>query len=124
MKVIYNGDLKSNARTLRKGMTEAEIKLWYAIRMNQLEGFQFYRQRIMGNYIVDFYCPGAKLVIEVDGSQHYESQQIEEDKKRDRYLNIRGFKVLRFNDNEVLTNIEGVLESILENIRDQVKKSL
>jgi very-short-patch-repair endonuclease len=99
-------------------MTDAEIKLWAVIRMKQLEGFQFYRQRIIGSYIIDFYCPKAKLVIEVDGSQHYESEQIEEDRKRDDYLKIRGFKVLRFNDNEVLTNIEGVLENILENIQD------
>jgi very-short-patch-repair endonuclease len=99
-------------------MTDAETRLWSVVRMKQLKGFQFYRQRIIGSYIVDFFCPKAKLVIEVDGSQHYESEALEADRKRDKYMKTRGFKVLRYNDIEVLKNIEGVAESIIENMKD------
>jgi very-short-patch-repair endonuclease len=68
----------------------------------------------LGNYIVDFYCPSAKLIIELDGGQHYSDSGIIKDKIRDRYLNNLGFKVLRFSDNEILTNIDGVLEHLFE----------
>ena len=116
--IIYSSELKKHAQDLRKNMTDAEIKLWSAIRMKQLKGYQFYRQRVIGNYIVDFFCPRAKIVIEVDGSQHNEISAIENDRKRDKYMEIRGFKVLRYNDVEVLNNIQGVAESILSSMKD------
>jgi very-short-patch-repair endonuclease len=97
-------------------MTDAERYLWSKVRRRQLKGCQFFRQRIIGNYIVDFFCPRAKLVIEVDGSQHYSSNMTEADKKRDEYLERRRLKVLRFTDTDVLKNPEGVVETILENI--------
>ena len=84
--------------------------------MKQLNSCQFYRQKTIGNYIVDFYCPGAKLVIEVDGSQHYSEEMMEKDRVRDEYMRNHGLKVLRFDDIGVLTNIEGVVENILENM--------
>jgi len=92
------------------------IKLWSKLRLKQLNGYQFYRQRVIGNYIVDFCSPMLKLVIEVDGSQHYTNEGIAADKIRDSYLQDCGFKVLRYNDYEVLTNIEGVFENILVNL--------
>ena len=75
-------------------------------------GYQFYRQRAIGNYIVDFYCPKAKLVLEVDGGQHYSDEQIEIDKKRSSYLNKLGLKVMRFTNLDVLNNIDVVLDEI------------
>jgi very-short-patch-repair endonuclease len=114
--IIFNSELKKYARELRKGMTDAENKLWSVIRLKQLNGLQFYRQRIIGSYIVDFFCPQVGIVIEVDGSQHYTSEATESDRKRDKYMKARGFKVLRYDDNEVLTNIEGVFENIRSNL--------
>ena len=98
-------------------MTNAEILLWSVIRLKQLNGYQFYRQRIIDNYIVDFFCPRAKLVVEVDGGQHYSGETEESDKRRDEYLTSLGLRVLRFNDIDVLKNIEGVVGNILGNLK-------
>jgi very-short-patch-repair endonuclease len=103
---------------MRKNSTDAEIRLWPALRLRQLNGFQFYRQRIIVNYIVDFYCPKVKLVIEVDGWQHYHGKTKATDLKRDEYLKQIGIKVLRFSDTDVLTNISGVVENITNNIEN------
>jgi very-short-patch-repair endonuclease len=108
----FNRKLKGTARALRRNMTDAERLFWMKVRKKQLKGHQFYRQKNLGNYIVDFYCPAAKLIIEIDGSQHYSETGINKDKIRDRHLNDLGFKVLRFLDNEILTNIDGVLEHL------------
>ncbi|MBI4288319.1 MAG: endonuclease domain-containing protein, partial [Chloroflexi bacterium] len=119
----YNSKVKRYARELRRDMTDAERRLWSKIRMKQLNGYQFYRQRTIGDYIVDFYCPTAKLVIEVDGSRHDSLQGMEADRRRDEYPRKLGLKVLRFNDIDVLNNIEGVGEIILENMNDREWKS-
>ena len=110
----YNKNLKNFARYLRTNMTEAEKKLWSHIMKKQLNGLQFYRQKTIGNYIVDFYCPKRKLIIELDGGQHYQKTGQLYDKERDTYLNKLGLLVLRFSDREVYENIEGVLETILK----------
>jgi very-short-patch-repair endonuclease len=112
----YNHDLKENSRELRNNMTDAERRLWSNIRMRKINGYQFHSQKIINDYIVDFYCPKAKLVIEVDGSQHYSGEAVEKDRKRDEYLKSLGLNVLRFTDTDVLTNIEGVIYRILEEI--------
>ena len=91
-------------------MTEAERLLWEKIRGKQLKGYQFYRQKTIGNYIVDFYCPKAKLVIELDGGQHYTSEGRTKDWARDGYMKDIGLRVLRFSDKEVFENVQGVLE--------------
>lgn len=108
----YNKGLKQFSQQLRKNMTDAERRLWTRIRGKQLKGCQFYRQKTIGDYIVDFYCPGAKLVLELDGGQHYNEEGMEKDKIRDKYLADNGLQVLRFSDRDVLTQIEGVLEKI------------
>jgi very-short-patch-repair endonuclease len=108
----YNRDLKQRSRQLRKNMTDAERLLWAKIRLKQLKGYQFYRQKPVGDYIVDFLCPRAKLVVEVDGSQHLSDEAIEYDGTRDEYLNGLGLRVLRFTNSDVLTNIDGMVESI------------
>jgi very-short-patch-repair endonuclease len=118
--VLYNRNLKQFSRTLRKNSTDAEIRLWSKLKLRQLNGLQFYRQRIIVNYIVDFFCPKAKLIIEVDGGRHYFGKTHDADLKRDAYLKNLGFKVLRFSDRDVLTNIEGVVENILTNMVNNV----
>ncbi len=97
------------ARFLRRNMTNAEIKLWQKLKRSQL-GVRFRRQYSIPPYIVDFYCPAHKLIIEVDGGQHNDNQA---DQKRSEFLEARGNKILRFWNNEILDNIEGVLEKIM-----------
>jgi very-short-patch-repair endonuclease len=109
----YNPNLKHLARQLRFSMTDAENRLWQAIRKRQLNGFQFYRQKNSGEYIVDFFCPAANLVIELDGGQHYSDEGRVKDEKRDAYLKGLGLRVLRFSDREVFKELEGVLERVM-----------
>jgi very-short-patch-repair endonuclease len=90
----------------------SEALLWSKIRAKQLKGYQFYRQRIIGNYIFDFYCPKAKLVIEIDGGQHYSREGLEKDKAREDYIMEQKLKVLRFSDRDVFENLNGVVEKI------------
>ncbi len=112
----YNGSLKQLSRQLRDNMTDAEKRLWAKIRMKQLKGCQFYRQKPIGDYIVDFFCPRAKLVIEVEGSHHFSDEMTEYDTIRNEYLSSLGLRVIRFTNTDVLTHIESVVESIIENI--------
>ncbi len=108
----YDKGLKEFSQRLRIDMTDAEKHLWSRLRRKQLKGFQFYRQKIIGQYIVDFFCPMADLVIELDGGQHYEEAGKAKDRIRDEALNKMGLKVLRFSDREVLENMDVVLEKI------------
>ena len=94
---------------MRGALTDAELRLWRLLRDRRLNGIKFRRQVPLGPYIVDFLCVGAKLIVEADGSQHAESVR---DNVRDAYLANQGWKVLRFWNNEVLQNREGVLETI------------
>ncbi|MBN1444981.1 MAG: endonuclease domain-containing protein [Candidatus Omnitrophica bacterium] len=112
----YNRNLKKHAGVLRVNMTEAEKLLWSKIRKKQLKNFQFYRQKSIGNYIVDFYCPSANMVVELDGGQHYSVEGRAKDKIRDSYMKKAGLKVLRFSDLEVLKNLDSVLEVIWGNL--------
>ena len=114
--LYYNQKLKELSRNLRKNMTDAEKFLWAKIRGKQIKGLQFYRQKILGNYIVDFYCAKANLVVELDGGQHYTQDGKHRDSVREAYLSKQGLKVLRFSDREVFLNIEGVMETIWRNI--------
>jgi very-short-patch-repair endonuclease len=88
----YDYRLKIRARTLRRNPTDAELHLWHRLRRKQILGVQFYRQKTIGNYIVDFYAPAAKLVLEVDGGQHIESGQAKYDQLRTQYLEQQGLK--------------------------------
>lgn len=108
----YNTNLKYKARQLRKNMTDSGRMLWLRLRGKQLIGVQFYRQKPIGNYIVDFYAPKTKLVVEVDGSQHIKKSHAENDRHRDDYLSKVGLKVLRFNGRQVLKEIDAVVEVI------------
>jgi len=104
------------ARRLRKQATEAERRLWQRIRNRQLDGAKFRRQVPIGPYIVDFACLSKRIIIELDGGQHVEPEHSRRDVNRDRWLEERGFRVLRFWDNEVFTNLDGVLAVIREAI--------
>jgi very-short-patch-repair endonuclease len=114
----YDRKLKERSQQLRKNITSAETLLWSKIRIKQLKNRWFYRQKPIGEYIADFYCPGAKLVVEVDGGQHFDEEMIEYDKMRNEYMTGLGLSVLRFTNAEVLTNIEGVLEFIEKNMEE------
>ncbi len=104
-------DLTSISRKLRRNSTEAEKLIWKYLKTKHLGGLKFKRQEPIGNYIVDFVCFEKDLVIELDGGQH--AEQLEKDSARDIWLHSQGFKVLRFWNNEVFENIEGVLETIM-----------
>lgn len=102
---------RTKARQLRKNMTEAERRLWKHLRLRHFGGHKFRRQQPIGKYIVDFVCLEKKLIIEVDGGQH--TEQGGYDLKRSTLLEKQGFRVLRFWDNQVLKEIEGVKETII-----------
>jgi very-short-patch-repair endonuclease len=117
----YNTKLKQPARKLRTDMTDAERLLWSRLRGKQLLGVQFYRQKPLGLYIVDFHAPAAKLVVEVNGSQHFEEAGQVKDRQRDAYLESKGQKVLRFDNLQVLKETEAVRETILGVVGVRVK---
>ncbi len=119
----YNKNLKQHSKQLRENMTDAERRLWARVRMRQLKGYQFYRQKPIGDYIVDFYCPGAKLAIEIDGSYHLAGETIEYDRIRDDYLSSLGLRVLRFSNRDVLRNIEAVVKRIVEKMEAKIPLS-
>ena len=108
----YNQKLIINSRTLRSEMTDAELMLWRRVRFKQIRDLPFYRQKPLLKFIVDFYCPKAKLVIELDGSQHFEEAHRAADAERDAALTGAGLRVLRFDNRQVLKEIEGVMAVI------------
>jgi very-short-patch-repair endonuclease len=103
--------LRSNARALRKNSTDAERILWSELRDHRLHGFGFRRQVPIGNYIADFVCHPAKLVIELDGGQHFSDQSEAKDAARSAVIEAKGFQVLRFGNHDVMSNRGGVLET-------------
>ncbi len=110
MERIHNKDLVSTAKMLRKNMTREEKHLWYDfLRQNE---HKFIRQKILGYYIVDFYCAEAKLVIELDGAQHYEEKGLKNDEEQTRFLETYGLKIVRIPNREVNKNFDGVCEYI------------
>ncbi len=106
--------MKQKARELRKNQTISEAKIWHLVRAKQIAGLKFRRQHPIQPYIVDFVCLDKKLIIEVDGGQHADA--IEYDEKRTQFLESNGYKVIRFWNNDVLHNIEGVYEVILKHL--------
>lgn len=105
-----NQDLKKYAQALRKNQTREEGLLWYCFLSRY--PLRFRRQYIIGNFIADFYCHKAGLVIELDGSQHYDPQKMEYDRKRTEYLEAQGLKVLRFTNTDIQQRFRGVCEAI------------
>jgi very-short-patch-repair endonuclease len=112
---MYHKQVK-RARGLRRASTEAEKLLWQKLRARQLGGAKFRRQTPIGPYIVDFVSFEHRLVVEIDGGQHNMPQGRQHDLKRTAWLEAQGFRVLRFWNNQVLTNLEGVLERTLQEL--------
>lgn len=110
----YNATTLKQAKDLRANLTDAEQKLWQLLRNRQLEQYKFRRQQPLGPYIADFFCAEYGLIVEADGGQH--AERIAQDEKRTRYLESKGYRVLRFWNNEILQNPEGVGEMILATI--------
>jgi very-short-patch-repair endonuclease len=100
------------ARTLRKGMTDGERKLWHRLRANQVEGLRFRRQHPIGAYTVDFVCLEKRLIVEIDGEHHTEPAHIEHDRRRDLWLNSEGYRLVRIPSTDVFQNIDGVMDGI------------
>lgn len=118
MRPKHNKGLVKYAKQLRNEMTKEERRLWYeCLRRYPI---RFSRQKIIGNYIADFYCAKAKLVVELDGSQHYTEENIIKDSERSAYFESLGIKVIRFGDNEVNQNFEGVCLRMDEEVKRRV----
>ena len=115
MKISKNDRLLDYARTLRRGMTPQERKLWYLFLRKY--PVKIYKQRIVGPYIVDFYCASAKLVIEIDGSQHYDNEGKTQDAARSTYLQNLGLQVIRYSNADVNARFNQVCEDIHQNIQ-------
>ena len=114
-----DGHLFHFASTHRKGPTAAEKKLWSLLRNRQLNGFKFRRQHPISNFIVDFFCPECRLVIEVDGAYHDEKTQAEYDAGRTFELGEHGLRIIRFTNEEVVNKIEFVIEEILKHLSNK-----
>lgn len=104
------------ARKLRKNLTQQERKLWNLLKNKQFHNLSFRRQHPIGDYIVDFVCRSKKIIIELDGGQHNFTENIEYDKERTLFFKNLGFKVLRFWNNDIDNNIEGVIDVLEQNI--------
>jgi len=112
----YNPRLKKLARQLRNNSTLAEVLLWNELKRKQIKGYDFHRQKPIGNYIVDLYCPVLKLALEIDGESHFGLAV--EDEKRQKALEALGVRFLRFNDFSIKRNMRGVLKTIEKWIDD------
>lgn len=117
----YKKSLKSNSQKLRNTLNDAEQKLWQQLRCKQLLGAQFNRQKPISHFIVDFYCAKAKLVIEIDGAQHFNTAHLLKDSIRDQALRTRGLHVLKFNNRQVLLNLDAVVNVIYDVVSERIK---
>jgi very-short-patch-repair endonuclease len=109
-----SGIIFSNAKKLRENPTEAEEVMWLSLRNNQLDGYKFRRQHPLLNYVADFYCHQLKLVIEIDGEYHQTVEQKKLDNERTENIEFQGLKLMRFTNEEVISNISAVLNKIKE----------
>ena len=116
--IINHPNKKEHRRKLRNNLTPAEATLWMALKNKQLAGRRFKRQVSIGHYIVDFYCPREKLIIELDGENHFTETGYKHDLRRDKYLSDLGIKVIRFENEVIFHRYEGVLEEIQEAFRE------
>lgn len=116
----YNRALKQPSRPLRTTMTDTEQRLWARLRRKNLLGVQFYRQKPLGHYIVDFYAPRAGLVVEIDGSQHLEAAHVARDAQRDAYLTRQRLQVLRFHTTQILQELDAVVEVIFRTLEERL----
>ncbi|MBI5740718.1 MAG: DUF559 domain-containing protein [Nitrospirae bacterium] len=113
----YNPDLKEKARQLRSNSTKAEIELWVFLKGRQMMGYDFHRQKPIDNFIVDFFCKDLMLAIELDGYTHTFEEVADRDERKEQRLRELGVRMIRFKDDDVMNNMEGVLFEIEEWIR-------
>ena len=113
----YRSNLKPTGRRLRSEMTKCERMLWSRLRRKQLHGVQFYRQKPIGSYIVDFYAPAARLVVEVDGPQHQDQINAQNDAHRDESLKSQGLRMLRFTNLQVIDDLDAVVWFVAEALK-------
>ncbi len=118
----YNRTIKPFSRSLRSSMTDAEQILWSRLRRKQILGVQFYRQKPIGAYIADFYSAAAMLVIELDGSQHLLPEHQAQDKERDRMMEAMGLLVIRFDNRQVIFELERVIEKIFSVVTERLNR--
>jgi len=111
--------LKPVRRKLRSSMTPAEATMWLHLRSSQLQGRKFRRQHSIGPYVVDFYCPSARLVLELDGATHDNADAQKRDAFRDLYLRSLGLRVIRVRSSDVIKNTEGVLAQVAQVLKEQ-----
>ena len=111
-KLPYNPKLKNRAKELRKAGNLSEVLFWMQVKNKKILSLDFHRQKIIGNYIVDFYCPALALVIEIDGSSH--NDKVEYDNKRENYLKQLGLEVIRYSDIDIKRNLNSVIENLKE----------
>ena len=116
----YNTNLKQASQKLRREMTDAERRLWSRLRAKQILGVQFYRQKPVGNYIVDFYAPAANLVVEVDGSQHFKADNKKRDQMRTAVLERFGLTVLRFDNAQVMAQLDDVVAEVYQVVTTKI----
>lgn len=116
----YNPKLKDRARGMRNNSTKGEIKFWCELLRKRQSGYQFYRQKILNHYIVDFYCAKLKLVVEIDGTSHDDKQEYDE--HRDNILESYGLKILHYNDLKVLNNFHLIEKDFNEQIKQREKE--
>ena len=114
--MVFKPELVKKARELRKNSSSAEITLWEKLKARQIKNYRFLRQKVIGNYIVDFYCNKLKLVIEIDGKYH--SARPQEDHNRQKTLELSGMKILRFRNDEVKGNLVGAIQTIIDKIEE------
>jgi adenine-specific DNA-methyltransferase len=114
-------DIRTYAREMRQGMTDAEALLWQLLRNRRVAGAKFRRQHPVGRYILDFYCDELKLGVELDGGQHGDA--IAYDEKRDEWLRMQGIRILRFWNNQMLAETEAVMEAIYQALTDSESKA-
>ena len=110
-----------NARALRKNLTPQEVIVWVKLRELKPLGFHFRRQAPIGRYVVDFFCPAAHLIVELDGGHHNEDDTAERDGLRQRWLENEGYRVIRFWNNDVMGNIDGVIAVIADHLPDDMR---
>lgn len=113
-KLFNKKSIKITRKQLRSNMPKPEAIMWFRLKNKQINGYKFRRQYSIGPFVVDFYCPRLKLAIEIDGDSHFYKKSRGYDKERQNYIESKGVNFLRFTNNEVLKNINGVVEVLLE----------
>lgn len=115
--MFQDNQFKTLRQKLRNNSTDSERKLWQALRKNQILGYKFTRQYGVGKYVLDFYCPAARVAIELDGSQHMEAENQAYDRDRADFINSQKIKVIRFWDNDVFNNLPGIIDIIIKELK-------